>query len=53
LWNAVASALDDYCREHDYPRPYFSQRNKVAAQVWRTLHPDSRLTPITERPTDE
>lgn len=27
----------------DQPRPPLSERNRVAAQVWRTLHPNSQF----------
>jgi hypothetical protein len=53
LWNAVADALTAFCERNNHPRPRFSERNRTAAQVWRTLHPDSRLGGITERPSDE
>lgn len=51
LWNAVADALIDHSARNGHDRPRFSERNRVAAQVWRTLHPDSQLgrADITER----
>lgn len=43
LWNAVASELDSFCVRRGIDRPYFSERNRVAAAVWHRLHPESAL----------
>lgn len=43
LWNAVASELDSFCTRRGHARPYFSERNRVAAAVWHRLHPESAL----------
>lgn len=41
LWNAVADALIHYSDGDEPPR--FFDCDQAAAQVWRTLHPDSEF----------
>lgn len=38
LWNAISDAVSDEFSTLEYP-PLFSQRNRIANQVWRELHP--------------
>lgn len=43
LWNAVADALIAHHTRRGESPPRFSERNRAAALVWRTLHPDSQF----------
>lgn len=39
LWNAISVAVYEEFSEQGYAQPRFSERKRIANQVWRELHP--------------